>query len=344
MRKGTFVSFMALFTIVAFAMYGVSTPAMAALDDTVIFVIERDQNSGTHDYFNEHFLDENEVDPNAFADGYYAQKQKQSDLNGLVAETPNAIGYSGVAYVSNEVDHLVAGEDVEAVRPLKIDGKLPTSDNIKSGDYPVARSLYYVTDGEPAEGSLEKLWIDYIKSVDGQKLVADVGYVAYIADPAAAPTYDGGAATLKVGGSSTVFPVSDAAATVFDATYGVTIDIANVGSGAGITGLISGEYDVAAMSRAPKDSEIQAGADAGIEVTVHTVALDGISIIVHPDNPVTGLTQEQVTKIYNGNYTDWSDVYSGDDLTSAASSPGFEVVAVVFGIGIAAAIISRRRN
>ena len=63
-----------------------------------------------------------------------------------------------------------------------------------------------------------------------------------------------------------------------------------------------GVCDIGMASRALKDSEIEAG------LTPMTIAMDGIAVIVSNDNPVDGLTSEQVRNIYMGEITDWSEV------------------------------------
>ena len=63
-----------------------------------------------------------------------------------------------------------------------------------------------------------------------------------------------------------------------------------------------GTCDIGLSSRALKDEE-KAG---GLKETV--LAYDGIAIIVHPDNPVSDLTLEQIAKLYTGEITNWKDV------------------------------------
>jgi phosphate transport system substrate-binding protein len=62
-----------------------------------------------------------------------------------------------------------------------------------------------------------------------------------------------------------------------------------------------------------RDSEFKAAADNGIQPVAHVVALDGLPILVHPQNPIAELTIEQIRKIYTGEITNWKDV-GGPDL------------------------------
>lgn len=86
----------------------------------------------------------------------------------------------------------------------------------------------------------------------------------------------------------------------------VTVNYNPTGSGAGITAVQEGTCDIGLSSRALKDEEKA----AGLKETV--LAYDGIAIIVHPDNPVSDLTLEQIAKLYTGEITNWKDVGGND--------------------------------
>jgi phosphate transport system substrate-binding protein len=99
-----------------------------------------------------------------------------------------------------------------------------------------------------------------------------------------------------------------------NAHTGVTVSVAGGGSGVGISALIQKATDIADASREIKDSEIQTAKDNGVNPVEWVVGLDGIAIIVHPNNPLTELTTVQLEKIYNGTYTNWNQV-GGTDAT-----------------------------
>ena len=86
----------------------------------------------------------------------------------------------------------------------------------------------------------------------------------------------------------------------------VTVNYNPTGSGSGITAVKEGTCDIGLSSRALKDEE-KAG---GLKETV--LAYDGIAIIVHPDNPVSDLSIEQIAKLYTGEITNWKDVGGKD--------------------------------
>ena len=77
------------------------------------------------------------------------------------------------------------------------------------------------------------------------------------------------------------------------------------GSGSGIQAAAEGRCDIGLASRDLKEEEA-----ADLQGTV--VAIDGIGIIVHPDNPVTDLTIEQIGEIYKGNISNWKEVGGND--------------------------------
>lgn len=87
---------------------------------------------------------------------------------------------------------------------------------------------------------------------------------------------------------------------------GATFTYNPTGSGSGITAVAEGRCDIGLSSRALKDDEKA----KGLKET--TLALDGIAIIVNPQNSVDDLTTEQIAKIYTGEITNWSEIGGTD--------------------------------
>ena len=77
------------------------------------------------------------------------------------------------------------------------------------------------------------------------------------------------------------------------------LDLQASDSTAGMTGAMDGTFAIGMASRALKDSEAAV-------LTGTAIALDGIAVVVHPENPVDGLTTAQIKEIYTGAATDWS--------------------------------------
>ena len=92
----------------------------------------------------------------------------------------------------------------------------------------------------------------------------------------------------------------------------VSIAVTGGGSGTGIAALINGTVDIANASRPMKESEIEEAQANGIEPVEHVVAIDALAIILHPDNPVSELTIQELSDIYTGRIENWKEVGGND--------------------------------
>ncbi|MFB4158289.1 phosphate ABC transporter substrate-binding protein [Geomicrobium sp. JSM 1781026] len=111
--------------------------------------------------------------------------------------------------------------------------------------------------------------------------------------------------TVTISGSTSVQPISEELAVPFmEENPDTRIEVSGGGSGAGVTAAQQGASDFGAVSREIAEDE------TGIEEYV--IALDGIAIIVHPDNALSELALEDVTDIFSGEVTNWSEI-GGDD-------------------------------
>jgi phosphate transport system substrate-binding protein len=121
-------------------------------------------------------------------------------------------------------------------------------------------------------------------------------------------------AKITVDGSTTVGPIAKAFAEYYmRKNPGVEVSVSESGSGNGAKGIINGTCDVADMSRFMKENEFKAAVEGGVTPVAHVVAMDGLPILVHPANPVGGLTVEQVRDIFSGKIKNWKEV-GGPDL------------------------------
>lgn len=128
-----------------------------------IITYSRESSSGTYEFFKEHVMDKKN----------YASTVLNMPATGAiiqsVSQTEGAIGYVGLAYETTGVKHLAISYD---------QGKnyaYPSSENVKNKSYPIARPLYFYHDGK--KDGLVKPFIDFILSLEGQKIVSEVGYV-----------------------------------------------------------------------------------------------------------------------------------------------------------------------
>lgn len=140
---------------------GVEVPGCA---DQKIIRVSRQSNSGTYEYFREAVLGKTMDFKLGSRD-----MQGSKDVVDLVSKTPCAIGYSGMGYVVPEVHAVCLSKD--SATPCVA----PTPATALSGEYPLSRSLYMYTLGEP-QGEI-KGYLDWIVSPAGQKIVADNGFV-----------------------------------------------------------------------------------------------------------------------------------------------------------------------
>jgi len=122
-------------------------------------------------------------------------------------------------------------------------------------------------------------------------------------------TEDGLSGFIDITGSNTVTPISTLYAEEFmSANPQVNVAVSGPGSGAGIAALINGTTDICQSSRPIKQSEIDQALSNGINVTETRIATDAIAVIVHPSNPVSELTVEQLSGIYTGAITNWKQL------------------------------------
>jgi len=129
-----------------------------------------------------------------------------------------------------------------------------------------------------------------------------------------------GGNTINIIGSNTVTPLSSVWAEDFmDMHPQVNIAVSGPGSGVGIAALIDGTTDICQASRTIKPTEIEQAQANGVEPYEIQVATDALSVVVNPDNPVSELTIAQLSAIYTGQITNWSEV-GGNDAPIVALS------------------------
>jgi phosphate transport system substrate-binding protein len=122
--------------------------------------------------------------------------------------------------------------------------------------------------------------------------------------------------TVTIDGSSTVAPLSEAAADLFrDVQPNVNVTVATAGTGGGFKKFCAGETDISDASRPIKDEEAAACKEKGIEYTEVVIANDGLSVVVNPENDwATCLTVDQLKKVWSpeseGKVKNWNQVDS----------------------------------
>jgi phosphate transport system substrate-binding protein len=129
-------------------------------DDLKIVVISRDSSSGTFETWDYFVMKKAKVTPKA------QMLASNGALVTAVAKNRYAIAYLGMGYVN------------KTVKPVQVNGISATTKTALSKEYPLSRELYMYTDGEPA-GDTAK-YIAFVKSAEGQKVVADEGFVPLV--------------------------------------------------------------------------------------------------------------------------------------------------------------------
>jgi len=127
-----------------------------------IVVIGRDSASGTRTYFDEVLLSKKTPTKQML------EKNSNGAVLQTVAQTPGSIGYVSIGFVSKDVKALPIWYNADRI-------VAPGLATVKDKSYPVSRELYVITNGQPT--GLTGDFIQYILSSEGQKIVADEGYV-----------------------------------------------------------------------------------------------------------------------------------------------------------------------
>jgi phosphate transport system substrate-binding protein len=133
--------------------------------------------------------------------------------------------------------------------------------------------------------------------------------------------------SVLVDGSSTVFPMSDAAAELLNEEYpDIEVSVSESGTGGGFEKFCNDETDISDASRPIKeDEEAPVCAESGVEYTELQVATDALTVVVHPDLDVDCLTVDQLVQLWapGSTVTNWKDLDpSFPDQEIALFGPG----------------------
>ena len=235
----------------------------------------------------------------------------KADSDITVVSRENGSGTRG-AFIANKTDVMltnVAGDEYgigyvslgslsSSVKAVKVDGVEATAENVKNGTYKVARPFNIATKSDISDAAQD--FIDYILSSEGQEIVSN-GYIKINDD---AQPYAGSkpAGKIVVAGSSSVSPVMEKLKESYlKVNTNAEIELQTSDSTAGMTGAKEGTCDIGMASRELKDSESAA-------LTATPIALDGIAVIVNPQNPTDDMSTEDIKDIFTGTKTMWSEI------------------------------------
>ena len=138
-------------------------------EDRPIVRLSRETNSGTHVYFLEEVIRLGNSDDKTIFSANTLLLPSSEGIIAEVRENPNAIGYDGLGYITEEVKVLGIATEVGA------DYIFPTLSTVNDNLYAISRNLYIYAPGTPP--TIVKNYLDWIMSSEGQKIVEDLGFI-----------------------------------------------------------------------------------------------------------------------------------------------------------------------
>jgi phosphate transport system substrate-binding protein len=249
-------------------------------------VISREDGSGTR---------------SAFVELFEVQDTDKNDITVSSAEVTNNTGVmmTSVAGDKNAIGYISLGSLNDTVKALKIDGVSANAENVSNKSYTISRPFYIAVKGRASEYAQD--FINFILSKEGQDVVDANGYVRIQDTGAFSSSNPSG--KIVVAGSSSITPVMEKLKEAYAAINpGLTVDIQQSDSSAGMNSAVDGICDIGMSSRELKDSELEKGLVPAL------IAMDGLAVIINKDNPVEGLTKAQVKSIYTGEVKNWTDL------------------------------------
>jgi len=265
------------------------TPTSNFKSDKDITVIARDSASGTRGAFHE--LMKIKV------------KEGNTEVDKLVV---GALEFDGTDKVITAVEgdkygigYISLGSVSDRIKAANVDSVGATIENVKSGAYKVARPFLLVTKG--TESELVKDFLSFTNSQQGQEIVESKHYISPVDSPIEY-TASGLSGNIKVAGSTSVTPLMETLQEAYqELNPNITFEMQSQGSSQGIKAAIDGTYDIGMSSRELKDDE-------KLQLNEHTLAIDGIAVILNNENPTSDLSSENITNIFTGEITKWSEV------------------------------------
>ena len=255
-----------------------------------ISVVSREDGSGTRGAFVELFGIEEKDASGEKVDNTTEEANitnSTSVMLSTVSDNEYAIGYVSLGSLN------------DTVKALKVDGAEPTEENIKSGEYKVARPFNIATKGDVSEVAQD--FINFILSTEGQAVVSESGYIAL--DNVQAYAGSKSAGKVSIAGSSSITPVMEKLKEAYlKVNPSAEIEIQESDSTTGMTSVADGICDIGMASREVKEEELA----KGLKATV--IATDGIAVIVNKANTLDDITSDQVKSIYVGDALSWDEI------------------------------------
>lgn len=259
-------------------------------DSSRINVVSREDGSGTRGAF---------VELTGILEKGEGVQIDHTVKNALIAGK-TGIMLATVAGDRGAIGYLSMGSVNDTVKAIALDGVAATAENVRNGSYKLARPFNIATSGEPSVLAAD--FIAFILSAEGQAIVAD-SYIP-VGENAAAYAGTRPAGKLVVVGSSSVAPVMEKLIEGYralNADAGAVIELQVNDSTAGMNAVREGIADIGMASRELKASELES-------LTPTAIAIDGLAVIVHPENPLANITAEQLRSVFVGAITSWDEL------------------------------------
>jgi len=138
-------------------------------EDRPIVLLSRETNSGTHVFFLENVVRLGQKENKDLFSPDTLLMPSSEGISAEVRQNPNAIGYDGLGYVTDDMKTLAVAASDEGLFVL------PTIATVDDKSYPIARDLYIYTRGEPA-GQVKE-YMEWMLGPTAQKIVAELGFV-----------------------------------------------------------------------------------------------------------------------------------------------------------------------
>lgn len=254
-----------------------------------IFVVTREQGSGTRDAF---------VELTGILIKENGKKKDNTSKEALTIDGTQAV-MSNVAGNEYAIGYISLGSLNSSVKAIAVNGNPINVETVKSGAYPIARPFNIATKGKVS--TVAEDFIAFILSDEGQAVVEKNGYVAVQSGTKYAGKKPSG--KIVIAGSSSVSPVMEKLKEAYLAiNSNAQIEIQTNDSSAGMVAAKEGTCDIGMASRGLKESEKEV-----LQSTV--IAMDGIAVIVNNKNPLKTLSMSQVREVFTGFIRNWEAVF-----------------------------------
>lgn len=241
-----------------------------------ITVVTRDDGSGTKSAFMEIIGLKGKKDPAGVISA-----SSTTTVLATVKTNPLAIAYESLGYVTDEV------------KILKVDQVDCNVENIKTGDYKIARSLNIVYKETILQNPVFEDFYKFLGSSDSQKIISDNGYVSTKDDTSSYVKENDFKGTINISGSTSLQPLMTLLAEKYE-TIQTNVDVIVSGGGSG-TGYKNAENNVSDFGMISETFN----SEKAPSCTSYEVAKDGIVLIVNKVNSFDNITLEHLKNIYD---------------------------------------------